>query len=218
MQLIEPLASGRSSCASGVAYVRDRAGQYIAYYEDYEGDVAVAAGTPVQLDADGAAVVYVDQVATVTMVDGNGVTKAAFTVGGYDANVEVRSPAFTGVDYATSQSMVNRPVTAGALYDRWKTVNGSIDWKVLINGQELPIPEGIAVAADCCNVKNAAYSGGAVGDGVEDDSSAILAALTACDNAGGGVVCFTPGSYRVTQDLSSPATVSLRGTSPSLSF
>lgn len=43
------------------------------------------------------------------------------------------------------------------------------------------------------NVKDPAY--GAVGDGVADDYAAILAALTAANNAGGGIVWFPLGVY-----------------------
>ena len=42
---------------------------------------------------------------------------------------------------------------------------------------------------------------GALGDGVTDDSAAILAALNAANAAGGGAVYFSAGTYLVNQTL-----------------
>jgi hypothetical protein len=46
------------------------------------------------------------------------------------------------------------------------------------------------------NVMSAEF--GAVGDGVADDTTAITAAIAACELAGGGVVFFPPGTYKTT--------------------
>lgn len=46
------------------------------------------------------------------------------------------------------------------------------------------------------NVKDSAY--GATGNGTTDDTTAILAATTACGTAGGGTVYLPPGTYKVT--------------------
>jgi polygalacturonase len=51
------------------------------------------------------------------------------------------------------------------------------------------------------NVKNTAYGGGAVGNGVADDTTAIQAALTAARTAGGGIVIVPPGTYLISQSL-----------------
>lgn len=45
---------------------------------------------------------------------------------------------------------------------------------------------------------------GALGNGVADDSAAIIAAILACYNAGGGVVYFPPGTYRCDSQLAVP--------------
>ena len=58
------------------------------------------------------------------------------------------------------------------------------------------------------NVKNF----GAKGDGVTGDAAAIQAALTACGNAGGGVVNLPPGKYVLDAPFTVPALVTLRGT------
>lgn len=57
---------------------------------------------------------------------------------------------------------------------------------------------------------------GATGDGVTDDTTAIQAAITACNAAGGGVVFFPPGTYAVTQlALTGTANVQIRGSGTS---
>jgi hypothetical protein len=61
------------------------------------------------------------------------------------------------------------------------------------------------------NVQNAAYSGGAAGDGTTDDTAAVQAAITACQNAGGGTVFFPPGTYIVTGLTITGSDVTLRG-------
>ena len=60
------------------------------------------------------------------------------------------------------------------------------------------------------NVKNTAYSGGATGNGVTDDTAAINAAINAAA-AGAGIVLFPPGNY-ITQPLQIPPGVILQGT------
>lgn len=52
---------------------------------------------------------------------------------------------------------------------------------------------------------------GAVGNGVTDDSNAILAALAAASAAGGGVVQFPAGTYKITKTLFVPANTTLQG-------
>ena len=62
-----------------------------------------------------------------------------------------------------------------------------------------------AVSPMIFNVKGAAY--GAKGDGVTNDTTAIQAAISAAQNAGGGVVLLPPGTYLV----SSSFTISVAG-------
>jgi hypothetical protein len=52
---------------------------------------------------------------------------------------------------------------------------------------------------------------GATGDGHADDTSAIVAAISACTSAGGGVVSIPQGTYRITSPLSVTASCSLVG-------
>ena len=71
------------------------------------------------------------------------------------------------------------------------------------------------------NVKNTAYGGGATGNGTTDDTSAINAAISACISAGGGIVAFPAGTYKVSSALvvnTSPASITLMGTGPQASI
>lgn len=51
------------------------------------------------------------------------------------------------------------------------------------------------------NVKNTSYSGGAVGNGSTDDTTAITAAMAACASAGVGTVFFPDGRYLISNEL-----------------
>ena len=62
----------------------------------------------------------------------------------------------------------------------------------LVNGHDAVINN----VPTMINVKSAPYN--AVGNGVTDDTAAIQAAITACQNAGGGTVYFPLGTYLVT--------------------
>lgn len=59
------------------------------------------------------------------------------------------------------------------------------------------------------NVKDPRY--GATGDGVTDDTAAIVAAIAAVFAAGGGTVYFPVGTYKITSGLAVPSTVRLMG-------
>lgn len=61
------------------------------------------------------------------------------------------------------------------------------------------------------NVQNAAYAGGAKGDGTTDDTAAIAAALSAAGSAGGGVVYLPPGTYKISSALTIPSKVTIAG-------
>lgn len=54
---------------------------------------------------------------------------------------------------------------------------------------------------------------GAIGNGVVDDSNAVLAAISAASGAGGGVVQFPAGTYLITKTLFVPTNTTLQGIS-----
>lgn len=58
---------------------------------------------------------------------------------------------------------------------------------------------------------NVVADNGARGDGTTDDTSAITAAISACNTAGGGDVYFPEGTYLISSALSIPNFVNLRG-------
>lgn len=72
------------------------------------------------------------------------------------------------------------------------------------------IEQATAAAGGMFNVKSAQFAGGALGDGVHDDTAAINAALEAARVAGGGTVLLPPGTYMVT-GLTIGSYVTLRG-------
>jgi hypothetical protein len=190
---------------------------YTQWFEDFEGNVAAALGQAVQLDEYGAAAVYVNELTRVVVSDASGTTVRNYVDASAAAGVETRSLSFTGADYESGQQLPGNPTTLQALLDRWKEVNGAIDWKVPYKGTATPISDAIAALSGAgCNVKNPAYAGGATGDGVEDDTDAIEAAILDCVSLGGGYVFFPPGDYRYTDTISVPFNVGLQGSGPEL--
>ncbi|MCQ1575372.1 glycoside hydrolase family 55 protein [Streptomyces parvus] len=82
-------------------------------------------------------------------------------------------------------------------------------WPSLDSGGRIS-PAQVSGALDWLTVT--AY--GAVGDGVADDTPAILAAINACPV--GGVVYFPAGVYRITETLDKPMGITLQGTHSNL--
>jgi len=73
-----------------------------------------------------------------------------------------------------------------------------------------PLPAPARTGPDAfVDVTGAPY--GAMGDGVVDDTRAIMRALADMGNAGGGTVYLPQGEYRVTEPLTVPPGVELRG-------
>lgn len=224
MQLVSFLASGVRGAENGTAevYVRGTS-QRANYYLDFEATQQVDGNVDVSLDSYGRALIYVTQLVNIVVKDSNGtpIFTDGVVQGGYDANLEVRSPSFTGTDYIGGASGVGKPTTQEAINDAWIESAGATDWKVLFEGSATLLSIAIATIAGYFeNVKAATY--GAVGDGVTDDTSAIQAALDAAA-VSGRLVFFPPGTYRVTSLLTAPALtwppgVSLLGCGPSKSI
>ena len=211
MHLIAPLASGVVGAESGFVGIFNRGTSTRAtYYTDFEGDSAVTPTADIALDSSGRLVAYVATLVDVVVLDSDGASVVSFTAGVAAAGVEVISQSFTGVDYESAASAASNPTTLSALLDLWYTQNGAVDWKVLFGGAATTLRAALSgLGGLVYNVTNSTY--GATGDGTTDDTSAIAAAITACNAAGGGIVWFPEGTYRTTSALTISDKVSLAG-------
>lgn len=224
MHLVHPLASGVVGAGNGRAEIYqgiDGASSSRAlHYTNFKG--AGGSVTNINLDGNGGAVRYVDQLVTVKVYSSTGSLIRTFTAGAAAPNVEVVSQSFTGKDYETpTLSGASYPTTLQALLDLWKTNAGntstSIDWKVSTGGVTKTLSNWMGeFSAMWFNVKDPAF--GAKGDGTTDDQSAITAAIAAANAVGGGIVFFPPGTYRITTSINVTFGVSLLGSGPEASI
>lgn len=217
MHLISPLASGIAGASNGSAeiYVRGTT-QRATRYLDFEATQAVTPTAALPLDSNGSAVVYVNQMVDVVVSSESGIEIRRFVAGYGAPGIEVISQSITGTDYSSGQSSASKPTTLQVALDALKTSFGALDFNVLFNGSSRTLQSALAtVGGFAFNVKDPVY--GAVGNGVADDTSAIRAAVTACNAAGGGIVFFPPGTYSHT-GLSLTSKVSLMGAGPAASI
>lgn len=214
MQLIAPLAAGIAGAADGTAEIYQRGTSTRAtLYADFEGTQPVASldgdGDPI-LNAYGRAVVYVNEVVRVVVKDADGATVVTFTQGEASTAVEYIGTSFTGTEYGTATTGPSYPTTVQAILDLWLQSAGAIDFQVDGGAGAINLSALAANAQLVHSVK--AY--GAVGDGTTNDLGAVQSAIAAADAAGGGVVFFPPGTYRVTNRIDVPYGVSLVGLGP----
>lgn len=206
MKLIEPLAAGiRGAEVGSVTLLRRGTSASATYYTDFEFQQQFSA-SPIALDSNGSAVLYVNELVDVIVRDSNGVIVREFVAGDNATAVEVISQSFTGVDYEDGSSGASKPTTLATVLDRWQMSAGASDFKVLFNG--VPTNLQSAFSSTFFNVR--AY--GAIGNGIADDRTAITTAIAAATTAGGGIVYFPAGVYRVTASFSLPANITLLGT------
>jgi len=217
MHLIGPLVGGIRGAESGHAEIYERGTSTRAtYYWDFEGDTPIGTGVNVQLDANGGTSVYVNQYVDVRVYSSNGTLVRSFTQGNSSPDVEVRSNAFTGVDYATGNTLIGYPTTLQQVLDLWAASSGSYNWLVNVGGNNITIQNALgALAGIFYNVKDPTY--GALGDGATDDTASIQAAIDACETGGGGIVYFPSGNYVISTGLTVPAEVNLLGSGPNSS-
>lgn len=216
--LVQFLAAGVNGAASGSAtfVLRGTASSaQSVMYNEFEG-LTQPATNVVTLDANGAAEVYVDAYVDVEIKNSAGTTLRTVTVGNSAPLVEVQSTSFKGTDYDGSPAnTVGEPITLKAILDKWITSAGAADWQILFNGSATNLQAALAgFAGMFINVKDPTF--GAVGDGVTDDTTAILAAIDSATS--GGIVFFPPGTYQVTTLSMSPASVTLMGCGPTSSI
>jgi hypothetical protein len=163
-------------------------------YNEFEG-LTQPPSNIVDLDSNGAAEVYVEAYVDVEIKNSAGTTLRTVTVGNSAPLVEVQSTSFTGTDYdGNPANTIGEPITLKALLDKWILSAGAPDWQVLIGGVATDLDSAFAgIVGLIVNVKDPAY--GALGDGVTDDTTAIIAANAA---AAGRPVYFPPGTYKMT--------------------
>lgn len=208
MHLVAPLLGGIRGAENGtVSFVLRGTTTPASYYADFEG-TQLLPGTGVQLDSFGALEAYVSALVTVRVYDTLGVLVREFVAGAADASVEVISPSFTGVDYTSGATGVQKPTNVENVLDAWVTSAGSPDWKVRVSGSDVPLQVAVGLAAATFfNVK----SYGAQGNGTSDDGAAIVATIAAATAAGGGTVFFPPGIYRITAPITLASNINLLG-------
>jgi hypothetical protein len=211
MHLVSALLSGFPEAKNGTVNI------YFAgtatpsgWYEDFFGLVP-GTGT-LELDEYGAVEVYVNRYVSVDVLDADGVVVASFVEGSSAPVVELRSLSFDGTDYVSGVVAPGNPLTVKAAFDLWINSAGATNFNVLG-------PSGVMSLQDLAgnatgiyfNVRNTAYAGGAQGDGVSDDLLAVGTAILACEAAGGGIVFFPAGTYRLSDTITIPDGVSLEG-------
>lgn len=211
MHCIEALAAGVRGAENGTAQLFARGtSTRVTWYPDFEASSSYT--TDVDLDANGGATVFVGRLTDVRVLDADGFEIRRFVAGVSATAVEVISDSFAGIDYYTAAAGVSKPTTLSEILDLWNNSAGTSGFNVLVGGSAKTLQSALAGSALYFNVKDTAY--GAVGDGATDDTSAIQAAITAANAAGGGTVFFPSGSYRHTSALSLPPAVSLLGVGP----
>jgi len=198
MHLVSALSSGMIGAEQGSAtFTKRGSAANTTIYRTFEGSDPDSSGTPVALDTNGAAEVYVDTLTTVKVFDKNTEFLRTFTAGAAAPLVEVRSTAFTGQEYDDGSGIKpagpSQPTTLQAVLDLWKTVNGGTDWRVGdTEGNEFSLRDLIIVLLhQSVDVTSPQY--GAIGDGVSDDLAAFVLADIAA-TAQGGATLLVPAS------------------------
>lgn len=196
--LVAPLVVGISGAANGTAefYTAGTAVLSTQVFSDSEGETAVTTTT---LDANGAAVRYLQERCDVVVKSSQGATVRQWTEGTHAKMVRVENALFTGPNAAGQTVASGRTTLHGGL-TLFQESLGDEDGYVNINGVSYLLKNILgASGAVYFNVKTG-Y--GAVGDNVNDDTSAIQSAINAAQTVSGGIVYFPPGTYKITGSLS----------------
>lgn len=189
--------------SSGIAYFY-RPGStetLVTVYSDSDGLSAIT--QPLALDAGGRAVAYLKVAARVVVLDSTGVVVRLSDRGNTvsAAQVEIQNIAATGTSLTTGSQVPGGLTDLDTFLSNLQISLGAADGKVLIGGTSQFIKDVLgATTSQFFNVKASAY--GAIGDGTTDDVNAIQAAANAADAAGGGIVYFPPGTYKLTTTIS----------------
>lgn len=202
--LVAPLASGINGAASGSAEFYLRGTNTTANGYVFSDKDAQTAATTHTLDANGGIARYVTTSVDVVVKNSSAATVRTFTWEDQAKTVEVTNAGFTGTHPTTGSQTPGGRTNLDAALTSLYTSLGAVDGKVLVNGGGVNIKDAIGSSTGIfINVKTTTY--GAVGNGTNDDTSAIQAALNAANTAGGGIVYFPPGTYLINQALALPA-------------
>lgn len=218
MHLIAPLIAGVRGAENGhVELYRRGTSTRATWYSDFEGSSSDSTGADIDLDSNGGAVVFVNELVRCVAKDSDGSVIRDFVAGHSAPALEYQGQSFTGTDYESGASGAGSgyPATVQAILDKWKDSAGTTNWQVLLGDSAVNIDSALSgLSGMFFNVQGPDY--GAVGDNVTDDTAAIAAAITAAATDG-GIVFFPPGTYRITSALTLSAKVSLLGCGPNAS-
>lgn len=201
MRILSALASGVSGAEGGSVEIYQRGTTTRAtLYQDFEGKQPTLL-SPVTLDPYGRAVIYVNEYVDIVPTGYAGETLTPWTDGDSGSGIEIISSKFQGTDYETAEAGLAKPVNLVSVLESLKD---SVD----THTSDLS-----ALSSPFYVVTDAEY--GAVGNGTDDDSSAIQSAIDAAHADGGGVVFFPSGNYLCDSGLDTYADVTLLGASSS---
>src|ERR1700722_990329 len=94
------------------------------------------------------------------------------------------------------------PAYSGLTFDAATSAGISPVMVPVVGAATIAIAQAAMNVAGVYNIQNTSYAGGADPSGLADSTMAINAAITACQNAGAGIVWFPPGTYLVSGTIS----------------
>jgi len=196
--LISPLAAGVNGCASGAAEIFDQGTSNAA--EAFSDWRCTAQETTHALDANGGVIRYVRGPVDVVCKDSSGNAVRTFTWTDSGAAVALENAFVTGTSSAGQsgtgtgyRSYLNTLLTS--FFESF----GAPDGKVLVNNVAQDLQDVIGSTTGVFFNVVSGYD--AVGDDSNNDTTPIQNAITAAQAAGGGIVYFPPGTYKINGTL-----------------
>lgn len=199
-----PVASGKVWF-----YQPGTTGTQVTVFSDADGLYPLT--QPVALDAGGRAVVFATQAVQPVIQDSTGATVRSHDRGNTvtAAQVEIQNSVATGTDLTTGAQATGGRTDLDTFLTNLRASHGAVDGLVDMGSiGTKALKDAIRSLSHVFDVTTVPY--GAKGDGVTDDTTAIQAAITAANAAGGGTVVFPPGTYIVTS-LTIPSNLTLLG-------
>lgn len=212
--LVAPLACGFAAAPSGTAeFYNEGTATLATVYSDPHG---VTQETTHTLDQYGGLSRYVERRVDVVVKTAAGATVRTFTWGTDAREARVENLGFSGTD-ANGSTVAGGRTTVDAVLTSLYASLGGPDGLTLLSGVPTTIHAALSAstASILYSVKASAY--GASGNDTNDDTNPIQAAINAAALAGGGLVWFPHGTYKITGSLSIPtgSKVALLGESES---